>query len=156
MAAAMKRLMGDAGHLVRLAAILGIGLVLFLGVRAAVVPKSFGQYGHYRGASLEEIRNRPVSYAGRATCESCHDSVVETRKGSRHEKIACEACHGPQARHAEDFTSVKPPRPDATALCTRCHEQDPARPMSFPQVVSKSHAGEVACNTCHSPHRPKP
>jgi len=38
----------DAGHIFRLAAVFVCGILVFVGVRAVLVPKSFGQYGHYR------------------------------------------------------------------------------------------------------------
>jgi hypothetical protein len=69
--------------------------------------------------------------------------------------VACEACHGPLARHAADPLSLKPARPDPIALCGRCHEADPAKPKNFPQVATKDHSGGEACGSCHQPHRPK-
>jgi hypothetical protein len=42
-----------------------IGLLAFVILRAAVVPRSFGQYGHYRGAAIAEIAARPIAFAGR-------------------------------------------------------------------------------------------
>jgi len=42
----------DIEHLVRLAAVMVIALVAFAILRTAVVPRSFGQYGHYRGAAI--------------------------------------------------------------------------------------------------------
>ena len=91
----MPRLLQHARHLVRLALVLVGGIALFLAVRAAVVPASFGQYGYYRGLAIEEARAHPLVYAGRASCESCHDAIVKARTGSRHQNISCEACHGP-------------------------------------------------------------
>ena len=44
----------DAGHLFRLAAVFVVGGLAFVGVRALLVPKSFGEYGHYRGDALAE------------------------------------------------------------------------------------------------------
>ncbi len=66
----------DAGHLFRLAAVFVIGILAFLGIRAVLVPKSFGQYGHYRGDALAEIAARPVSFAGHQACEDCHTDVL--------------------------------------------------------------------------------
>jgi hypothetical protein len=145
-----------AGHLVRLAGVLAIGLIAFLSVRAAIVPKGFGKYGHYRAPSLEEIRARPIHFAGRETCEACHSEVAEVKNKGRHAGVGCEACHGPSAEHTEDPTGHKAAKPDVAKLCVRCHEADPAKPKAFPQVISAEHAGEVTCNTCHQPHSPKP
>ena len=55
----------DAGHLFRLAAVFLVGLILFLTVRALLVPKSFGRYGHYRAMPLP--RSQPCPSATRAT-----------------------------------------------------------------------------------------
>ncbi|MGB8115354.1 MAG: hypothetical protein WCF22_16350, partial [Candidatus Sulfotelmatobacter sp.] len=96
----------DIEHLIRLAVVFAIGLVAFLILRAAVVPRSFGQYGHYRGAAIREIASRPVALAGHETCEACHSDVADQKKLSKHVVVACEACHGALARHADDPGSV--------------------------------------------------
>ena len=62
----------DAGHLFRFAFLFVVAFVVFLLVRHFVVPKSFGEYGHYRGAAIGEIAARPLHYAGHETCETCH------------------------------------------------------------------------------------
>ncbi len=45
----------DAGHLFRFAGLFVVAFLVFLVVRGYVVPKTFGQYGHYRGAAMGEI-----------------------------------------------------------------------------------------------------
>jgi ABC-type nickel/cobalt efflux system permease component RcnA len=145
----------DVGHLLRLIAVMLIALVAFLVIRAAVIPKTFGQYGHFRGAALAEIASRPIAYAGHAACEECHTDIANQKKQGRHVRIACETCHGPLAKHAEDPSSVKPAKLDTAVLCARCHEANSAKPKFLPQVVTADHAGGVACDTCHQPHRPK-
>jgi hypothetical protein len=150
-----ETLFKDIEHLLRLAAVMLIALVAFVVLRAAVVPKSFGQYGHYRGDAIAEVASRPIAHAGHDACEGCHTEVVDQKKLGRHAGLHCEVCHGPQARHAEDPASVKPPLPDTAVICARCHEANSAKPHSFPQVASAEHSGGLACNTCHQPHRPK-
>jgi len=150
----LNRFLRDSAHLIRPALVLLAGLGVFLAVRAAVVPKSFGRYGHYRAAALDLIRSRPISYAGQDTCVMCHDDEAKARAAGRHAHVACEACHGPQAQHANDPGSIKPPLPDVANLCRRCHEQDAAKPASFPQVATAEHSGGALCNTCHQPHNP--
>ena len=49
----------DAGHLLRLAVVFLVGIILFLVARGFLVPRSFGQYGHYRGNAIAEIAARP-------------------------------------------------------------------------------------------------
>jgi len=145
----------DTEHLFRLAAVMLIAVVAFVVVRAAVVPKSFGQYGHYRGDAIAELASRPVGHAGHEVCEGCHSEIVDQKKLGRHAGLHCEACHGAQAKHADDPASFKPLKPDTAVICARCHEANSAKPKSFPQVASADHSGGLACNTCHQPHRPK-
>ena len=144
----------DIEHLVRLVVVMALALVLFVVVRAAVVPKSFGQYGHYRGAAIAEVSSRPVAIAGRAVCEGCHTDVADQKKLGSHAVLSCEACHGAEAKHADDPAEVKPAKLDTAVICVRCHEANSAKPKSFPQVVSTDHAGGIACETCHQPHKP--
>jgi hypothetical protein len=152
----LNRLFRDSGHLIRPALVLLAGLALFLIVRAAVVPKGFGKYGHYRPAALDLVRSRPIAYAGQDTCVLCHDDQAKVRAAGRHAHVSCEACHGPQAAHAkaDDPSSLKPKLPDVANLCRRCHEQDAAKPRGFPQVATAQHSGGMPCNSCHQPHNP--
>jgi hypothetical protein len=143
----------DAGHLFRLAGVFVLGLLLFLVVRGFLVPKSFGQYGHYRGSSMTEIAARPVKFAGHQTCEPCHSDVLDQKNAGKHARVNCEACHGPQAAHADD-PSIKPAKLDTAILCARCHEQNAAKPKGFPQVATLDHSAGLACDTCHQPHSP--
>ena len=144
----------DAGHLLRLAAVFAAGVMLFLIVRGLLVPRSFGQYGHYRGNAIGEVAALPVSYAGHQVCEGCHTEVLEVKSKGVHKGVACESCHGPLANHAEDPTSVQPAKLDTGRLCVRCHEENLAKPKSFPQVASKEHSEGAACDSCHQPHSP--
>jgi len=144
----------DAEHLVRVAAVFLVGVTLFLCFRAWFVPKSFGEYGHYRGDSIAEIAALPVVHAGHETCEVCHQDVFELKKAGKHAGVNCEACHGPQAKHADDPGSVKPVLPDTAVLCARCHEANSAKPKWFPAVVTAEHSQGLPCNTCHTPHSP--
>jgi hypothetical protein len=147
-------LLRDWAHLLRPAGVLVFALGIFLLVRSAVVPKSFGRFGHYRAAALDTIRLRPVSFAGQDTCVACHDDQAKTRALGRHAHVACEACHGPQAQHADDPVAHIPQLPDVANLCRRCHEKDAAKPKAFPQVVTAEHSAGALCNSCHQPHNP--
>jgi hypothetical protein len=138
----------------RLAAVFAMGAVVFVAVRAAVIPKSFGEYGPYRGAALREITSQPVVFAGHETCEGCHPDILDVKSKGVHARVNCESCHGPQAKHADDPGTGKPPRPDVAKLCVRCHSENIAKPSGFPQVNAKEHSGGQACNSCHNPHSP--
>lgn len=143
----------NAGHLFRMVLLFAIGTLSFFALRALVVPRSFGQYGHYRGAAIAEIAARQPHFAGHQTCETCHADIATTKSAGKHAPVNCEACHGPLAKHADD-PSIDPGKPDTAVLCVRCHAASAARPKSFPQVDAAQHAGGVACETCHQPHSP--
>ena len=51
-------------HLKRFALAFTLFISVFLIIRHFLVPETFGQYGFYRGASLGEIEQAPVKYAG--------------------------------------------------------------------------------------------
>ena len=144
----------DSGHLIRPALVLIAALGLFLVIRGAVVPKAFGQYGHYRPGALDMVRQKPIAYAGQEACVMCHEDQAKVRAEGKHARVACEACHGPLAKHADDPGAVVPKRPDVAVLCARCHEKDAAKPKWFPQVATAEHSGGMLCNSCHVPHNP--
>ena len=147
------RAMRDAGHLFRLLAIFAVGALTFLVVRSFIVPRSFGEYGHYRGNAIAEIAARPLRFAGHQTCETCHVDILAIKKNGKHAGVNCEACHGPLAKHAGD-PSFDPGKPATATLCVRCHSASAARPKGFPQVQAAEHSGGMACETCHNPHSP--
>jgi uncharacterized CHY-type Zn-finger protein len=144
----------DAGHLFRFAGLFVLAFLVFLVVRQYVVPKSFGQYGHYRGAAIGEIAAHPVKYAGHDSCETCHADVLDVKKAGKHAHVNCEACHGPLAKHADDPASVTPVLPDTAVLCARCHTASAAKPKGFPQVAPEDHSTGLSCQTCHKLHSP--
>jgi hypothetical protein len=150
----VRRLFDDSAHLVRPAVVLLAALAIFLAVRSAIIPKAFGQYGHYRPGALALVRSHPIAFAGQDTCVMCHDEQATARAAGKHAHVACEACHGPLAQHADDPTAHVPKLPDVADLCRRCHEKDAAKPASFPQVATAEHSGGTACNSCHQPHNP--
>jgi Cytochrome c7 and related cytochrome c len=151
----MGKIFEGAGHLIRLALVAVALIFVFFAIRYAVVPRDFGKYGHYRAGSLDEIAARTPVFAGRAACAACHEDIVTAKSKGPHINVGCEACHGPLGRHAVDFSSQKPVLPDTAKLCVTCHEADRAKPKTFPQVVSREHAGDTACGVCHNPHQPK-
>ena len=144
----------DSEHLVRMGALFGGGLVAFLVLRAALVPADFGELGHYRAGALHDNMVTRARFAGQAVCADCHDDVADERGIGGHANIACEACHGALADHANGSSDAVPEAPDATRLCASCHEAMPAKPEWFPQVHIADHAGGDACIDCHLPHRP--
>lgn len=150
----LRRVFGHREHLVRVAALFAAGVLVFVVLQALLVPEGFGLYGHYRAGALDDNRARPMAFAGRAACVECHEDAAAAAKGGGHERVRCEACHGPLQAHAEDPTAQKAEKPDSRTLCVRCHQASVARPAHFPQVDRAEHAGEEACTTCHVAHHP--
>jgi len=142
----------DAEHLVRVVLVFAAGTMAFVLLRAVLVPRSFGEYGYYRGNAIGEISAQPVVFGGHESCESCHTDVVSVKNPGKHAGVRCEACHGALAEHAGD-PSTEPPTLDTAVLCVRCHSVNAAKPASFPQVAPE-HGGGLACDTCHRPHSP--
>lgn len=150
----MKESAGNWSHILRMAGLFVVGLVLFLVVRALLVPADFGTYGHFRAGALEDNRAIPITYAGRADCAGCHDEVVEVKKAGRHGELGCETCHGALLAHAENPVAVVPERPDPRRTCLVCHERNVGQPEWFKAIVVEEHAPSGACADCHVPHSP--
>jgi hypothetical protein len=150
-----RHLFKDKEHLVRMAGIFAVGIALFLVLQLTLIPKSFGLYGHYRADAISEEAKKPLSYAGRASCATCHASQVGTKAAGKHAGLGCEACHGPLTAHAANPAHMKPAKLDAKSLCPVCHELNAARPKWLKQVKSVEHSSGEAFNTCHQPHAPQ-
>ncbi len=144
----------DYKHLIRLGLLFAAGIVLFLAIRAWAMPPDFGKYGHYRPGALDDIRQRPITFAGQKACVECHSDVAETRAPGRHARISCESCHGAQGQHAADPGAAAATKPDPRTVCLRCHVALRARPKTQPQIVVSDHAGDASCSECHKPHQP--
>ena len=108
------------------ALVIGIGATYCV-ARVALTPRSFGQYGHYRGAALEELASREPIFAGAKACDECHGEVAEKLARFEHKKISCESCHAPARRHADDPDVATTKLDNAT--CVRCHDDNGARPV---------------------------
>ena len=144
----------DVEHLIRLAALFVAGLLLFVVARAALVPKDFGKYGHYRAGAVDDAAARPLTYAGRARCAECHDDVVISQAAAGHKNLGCETCHGALLKHADD-PEVAVAKADGQMLCLRCHAANTGKPAHQPTVVAKDHSDEDTCVSCHKPHDPR-
>lgn len=144
----------DIRHLVFLFVLFLVAIACFFALRKALTPAGFGFYGHYRAGSLDDNRARPLKFAGQAECVLCHDTQDAVRQKGKHARIACEACHGPQAAHANMPAVHKPRISDVSTLCASCHEKSAAKPKWFKQVQRAEHAGDTACSDCHQPHSP--
>lgn len=142
-----------APQIIRLLLLAGGIVVTYAVARAFLTPASFGRYGHYRGAALEEIASRDLTFAGAKACNECHSEVAEKLAKYQHQEIACESCHGPARTHAGNPDVDIPKLTDAT--CLRCHAANAARPKWLKQVKPGNHYSDDRCVECHVPHQPK-
>ena len=128
---------------------------LFLFIRQRLVPESFGKFGHYRAASLDENASLDAVYGGQQLCFECHEDVFDLRNADLHINLACEICHGPALLHAESFGEVKPDIPAGREFCGRCHSQNAARSSeAIAQVDISEHNLGNDCTDCHNSHQP--
>jgi hypothetical protein len=122
--------------------------------RKLLVPKTFGEYGWFRGAALGEIAARQPVFSGMKSCDECHSEILQRLAKHEHKGVSCESCHGPSRAHAED-PDVEPSRVKfADSDCLRCHQSSPSRPLWFKQVDLLEHFRDDRCTGCHQPHQP--
>lgn len=145
----------DREHLFRMAGLFLAGILAFFILQGVFVPQTFGRYGHYRAAAIDDARAKPLVHAGRAACIRCHAEQATVHHGGAHARLGCEACHGALGAHARQPRAVKVQLPDTKVLCAHCHAKNVARPGWFKQVDVDEHSSGEACNTCHRPHDPK-
>jgi hypothetical protein len=143
-------------QLKRLAIAFAIFIFLFLLVRHLLVPKSFGEYGHYRGDALIDAANLPeLHYAGQAACLDCHADIDYLKQQDVHSEINCETCHGPGLLHTEMGDTTKITKPSSREFCGRCHSMNAGkRKEAVFQVDLKEHNPGKKCIECHNPHQP--
>jgi hypothetical protein len=151
----MKGPFADKEHLVRMAGLFAAGVAVFLLLEVLLVPKGFGELGHYRAGALGDVAGLPVVHAGRAACAECHTDEAERQKKGKHAGVGCEACHGALAKHAlVDPAENKAVKPDGAKVCVVCHLPNVAKPAKFPTVDPATHGEGARCVECHSPHLP--
>lgn len=156
--------MKDTKHLWRVSLLILFGIVAFAVGRLFFVPKTFGDFGHYRASNVDEQRAPEVRHQGAESCEPCHSEEFELWKAGGHKPINCENCHAPVVNHVKEGEKFADMNIDKTAtFCLRCHQIMPARPADFPQVNALDHLAErnrslsdTVCFECHSPHDPTP
>jgi len=142
-------------QLKRLALAFAIFISAFLIIRHILVPKTFGQYGFYRGASLEEIAQIPVKYAGQKACLGCHQDMDDLKQQDLHSEISCETCHGPGQKHSENGDTTLLELPVSREACGICHSKNAAKQKNaIFQVSLMEHNTEKKCIECHNPHQP--
>ncbi|MBI4700890.1 MAG: hypothetical protein HY744_06955 [Deltaproteobacteria bacterium] len=151
-------------RLVLVLLLLGAGALV---ARAALVPRSYGQFGFYRGEAAREAMAPLPLHRQQQICAGCHADQVRRHDKDVHGGVECEACHGPGADHVESFARhglFRPPEifvPKTKGPCLWCHRRLGARPSSFPQIDPGEHYGflgvqdeATGCMRCHDPHEP--
>jgi hypothetical protein len=142
-------------QLPRLALAFAIFISLFLLLRHFLLPDTFGEYGHYRGASLIENTKPEIHYAGQQACLECHQDIEDMKKQDVHSEIHCETCHGPGEKHVLSGTAVDILKPTGRDFCGSCHALNAAKQVSaVAQVNLKEHNVGKNCLECHNPHQP--
>ena len=142
-------------HVVRLLALMAVGLALALVGKWYFTPDSFYRFGHYRADSVTEIAALQPVHRTSAYCLDCHDDRHAEWSAGSHKSVACEDCHGPARTHPKGGIKTLPIPEDTIRLCSLCHEQTPGRPADQPQIVLAAHAPGEQCKGCHNPHSPK-
>ena len=157
-----KSLMEHAKHIIRAVLLLVVAAVLFVLVRHALIPASFGEYGHYRYLSVAEYASLQPLHGAPDGCNDCHEEQAEARAEGKHASVSCEVCHAPLATHVLNDERVAPMTVRrSTQLCGWCHERLIARRATMPQVHMTDHViekdgelTEAACLECHNAHNP--
>ncbi len=150
----------DYRHAIPVFVIVVSAVAAALTARHFLIPKTFGEYGHYRAAAMDDEREHATRHVGRAACSECHDDVAALHRKDAHASIECETCHGAGGKHVKN--SDEPMNPASTRDdCLVCHRRLDARPGSFPQIEWREHFAFVAvkdestpCVKCHSGHEP--
>jgi DmsE family decaheme c-type cytochrome len=121
------------------------------------------------GASVcaAQDKGKPAGYTGSDTCQPCHEDIVKAFEKNPHHAVetgrkpawkgmACEACHGPGAKHAESASAgdilnpAKQPALQTDKTCLKCHLNQPTHMGR----ISASHAKNgVSCTSCHAVHQ---
>jgi hypothetical protein len=142
-------------QLTRLALAFAVFISLFLLLRHFLVPDTFGEYGHYRGASLIDNAMPEIHYAGQNACFECHQDIEDLKAKDVHSGIHCETCHGPGQAHVVSGDAADILKPTGREFCTRCHAINAARQNNAVfQIDPLKHNTGKNCTECHNPHQP--
>lgn len=154
--------LAHAKHIFRVFLLLIVGLIVLTLGRSFFVPDTWGQYGSYRGAAIEQHWNKVPRHGGTASCAECHESEYEDVTSGVHHTLACEGCHAPLSVHVANGEKIADmPIRKSQDLCLLCHEKLDARPATQPQILPAQHLeeeggepGPESCFDCHEPHSP--
>lgn len=142
-------------HIRRLILVFAIFISLFLIARHFLVPESFGKYGPYRAAALDESAMLEIHYAGQEACFECHQDIQDLKEQDVHSGIHCETCHGPGQKHVVSGEAKDLLKPSGREFCGSCHTKNAAKRQDavFQVDLTKHNVGKN-CVECHNPHQP--
>lgn len=153
-------------HLIKLiVALIVFGVIAFF-ARQFLIPDSMGQYGHFRGADIEDQLNVPIRFGTNDSCFQCHKPIRKIHKKGIHQTVSCEICHGPYGDHIKDGKKIGTlpvvKGDEIIDLCLRCHNKViQARPReSIDMIAMPQHLEEKkvrldhTCDQCHMVHDP--
>jgi hypothetical protein len=139
----------------RLALAFMVFISLFLVLRHFLVPDTFGEFGHYRGAALIDNAKSEIHYAGQQACFKCHQNIEDKKSQDVHSDIHCETCHGPGLQHVVSSKKEDILKPTGRNFCGSCHVINAARQKStVNQIDLNKHNIGKNCIECHNPHQP--
>jgi hypothetical protein len=142
-------------QLPRLGLAFAIFISLFLLLRHLLTPDTFGEYGHYRGASLGDNALPEIHYAGQKACFDCHQDIEDLKNQDVHSDIHCETCHGPGQKHVLSADTADILKPTGREFCGRCHKLNAAKKKDAVfQIDLTKHNVEKNCTECHNAHQP--
>jgi len=151
-------------HLHRLGVLILLGVIGFLVIKWLATPSSWNFQVWYRGDALAELAEKEPVFGGNASCNDCHEDVVELALSAPHKALSCEACHGPSVKHVRDGQKIA----EAVVVshsswqCLNCHEKLLGKSEDYPQFEKvpsqrrirkhKKLKEDVLCLKCHGPH----
>lgn len=140
------------------ASVLVILLVIgFIVAKQLAKPKSFGEFGFYRGDNVAEWIAMDQNYAppGNISCLKCHDKIGQLTALAEHGQLDCQACHGPLMAHLLKPADSHPKVAGNAEVCGTCHKEILGRTKEQIATVNVSeHSGGLDCVRCHDPHQP--
>src|SRR5450759_2217503 len=111
----------------RLAIAFAIFITLFLVLRHFLVPDTFGKYGPYRAAAMDDYMSLEIHNSGQQACFACHQDIEDLKAQDVHSEIHCETCHGPGQKHVISGDAADILKPAGREFCGKCHAMNAAK-----------------------------